>query len=150
MSMQTIIPNKGLDFLDLYSSLSETKEALEKREIEYSEEVWDNSDCDVKFNWHVISIDNAISLFFSEGNNKMFKICANNRSGASLPNGIGFNTLISDAQRIDPSITYNDWEEIYLSDNGYWLEEDPETGKVFSITIYAKELNDSDFDLCQW
>ena len=56
-----------------------------------------------------------------------------------------------DAQKIDPTLIYNDWNEDYESDEGYWVEDDVETNKIMSISIFIKEVLDEDtFDYCEW
>ena len=63
---------------------------------------------------------------------------------------LGMN--IKDAKMLDDSIEYDDWEEVYTSDLGYWLEDDVESGEIISITIFIKELEDDDvffrYDWC--
>ena len=51
---------------------------------------------------------------------------------------------IIDAESLDPTLQYDDWEEVYASEQGYWLEDDVESGEVISITIFIKELLDDD------
>ena len=58
---------------------------------------------------------------------------------------------IDEARKIDSSIRYDDWEEEYVSDNGYWLEDDPETHSIISISIFIKEVEDDNaFYSYQW
>jgi hypothetical protein len=47
---------------------------------------------------------------------------------------------INDAKKIDSFIRYDDWEEEYVSDNGYWLEDDPETHRIISISVEDDEV----------
>lgn len=58
---------------------------------------------------------------------------------------------ISVVEAFDKTLAYNDWNEDYESDHGYWMEDNPETGKIISITVFIKEILDEDtFDLCEW
>ncbi len=69
----------------------------------------------------------------------------------SLPNGICTGMKINDAESIDPNLRYDDWNEDYESDVGYWLEDDVESGEITSISIFIKELLDEEqFDFCNW
>ncbi|MDY4494129.1 MAG: hypothetical protein SPE24_04470 [Erysipelotrichaceae bacterium] len=47
-------------------------------------------------------------------------------------------------------MVYEDFEEIYLSSKGYWIEDDPLTNDLFSIQVFVKEIDDEDFFLCKW
>ena len=81
----------------------------------------------------------------------MFKIYFENDFDGSLTNGILLGMNIKDAKMIDPTIQYDDWEEDYASDFGYWLEDDVESGEIISITIFIKELeNDDVFYNYEW
>ena len=74
----------------------------------------------------------------------MFKIYLENNFEGALENGISLGMSIKDACKIDPSISYDDWEEIYTSEQGYWLEDDIESAKIISITVFIKELENED------
>lgn len=150
MKFQDIKPYVGLDFLKLYSNLEDVKSDLILKQINFEELIYDNSDCDVKYNWHVLVVDDSVSLFFSEGNFKLFKICISNDCEAKLPNGIRLGMNMNDAQNIDSTIVYDEFEEIYLSVNGYWVEDNVETDEVLSITVFVKEINDDNFLQCDW
>jgi hypothetical protein len=64
----------------------------------------------------------------------------------SLTNGIKIGTPIEDALLIDNTIKYDDWEEEYVSEKGYWLE----TEEVISIAIFIKEVEDDVFYSYEW
>ena len=60
-------------------------------------------------------------------------------------------TPIEEALSIDPTLAYNEEEEDYGSEEGYWMEDNLETEKVMSITIFIKELLDDDlFFTYEW
>jgi hypothetical protein len=67
-----------------------------------------------------------------------------NSFSGSLVNGIKIGTPIEEAIIIDNTIKYDDWEEEYVSEKGYWLETDVETEEVISIAIFIKEVEDDD------
>ena len=68
-----------------------------------------------------------------------------------LANGIAMGMDIKQAQQIDRTLKFDDWNEDWSSTGGYWLEDDLETGKVISITIFIKELLDDDlFEKYEW
>ena len=58
---------------------------------------------------------------------------------------------MKEATLIDTSLRFDDWNEDWSSDEGYWLEDDLDTDSVLSISIFIKELLDDDeFDKYQW
>ena len=90
-----------------------------------------------------------MSFFFA--NDKLFKIYLCEGFAGSLSNGISIGTSIEDAKQIDPSLKFDDWNEDWSSDAGYWLEDSPDSDKVISITIFIKELPDDDlFEKYEW
>ena len=89
-------------------------------------------------------------MYFA-ANDKLFKIYCYNSFRGSLPNGINLDKTLEDAKNIDTSIEYNDDGEDYESKKGYWLEDDLDTGKLLSITVFIKEmLIDETFDSLKW
>lgn len=150
MTFNNIVPYDGLGEIKLYTKLDDVKEYLDKNHIKYEENIYDHSDCDVKYNWYVLKVDNSIGLFFSEGNYKLFKIYIMNKCEAKLPNNIKIGTAIKYVKKIDDTLVYEDFEEIYLSSKGYWIEDDPLTNDLFSIQVFVKEIDDEDFFLCKW
>ena len=62
----------------------------------------------------------------------------------SLENGIKIGTSIEDAQSIDDELEYDDWNEIWSSDNGYRLVDTVESNKVIFFSIFIKEVLDDD------
>lgn len=147
---EAIIPYEGLESIHFYQSLKEVEGLLTKAKISFSKEIWKGEYETNPNPWTVISVPNILSLFFAR-NNKLFKItCWSDYSGA-LPNGIHAGMAISTALRTDPSLQFDDWNEDYESSSGYWLEDDVETKKVLSISVFIKEaLDEEAFDNCAW
>lgn len=145
-----IIPFEGLGNIKLYSKLEEVKSFLDVNNIKYFSEIWSAEGETIPNPWTVLFIENSINLYFA-GNDKLFKIyCCGDYKG-SLPNGINLDTELLKAKEIDTSIEYNDDGEDYESNNGYWIEDNLDTGKLLSITIFIKELLDDDtFDSLKW
>lgn len=136
-------PYDGLGKIKLYSSYETCKEYLKVNKIPFIvEKLYEEND-ELSDKWKVIVIQECISLFFGN-NNKLFKIyCVEGYEG-SLPNGININTYLKEALLIDKTLCYNDDGEDYESNNGYWIEDNLDTGKLFSITIFIKELLDDE------
>lgn len=74
----------------------------------------------------------------------MFKIVFGKKYTGSLDNGISIGMRISDAMKIDDTLSYNDLDEDYSSKYGYWLETGPESESIISISIFIKELPDEE------
>ncbi|MBR5387601.1 MAG: hypothetical protein IKS48_11480 [Eubacterium sp.] len=138
----SIVPFKGIGEIGFNLSYDETKDLLKRYGIKYTVDVWDNKGCDPEVPWSIIRIGKDISLFFAKG--KMFKILLEDDYTGSLENGICIGTSITKALELDSSLIYEDSEEYYSSSLGYWLEDDPDSQKVISITVFIKELLDED------
>ena len=150
MKFKNIIPFNGLDFIKLYSDINVVKKQLKEAGINYLEEIRDNTGFDVEYNWHILTINNSMMLFFSEGNNKLWKIYIEGNCEAQLPNGIKLGMNIDEALNIDTTLKDNDWEECYETENGYWIEDSLVTKSVASITVFVREVDDEDFLECKW
>lgn len=148
--MQKIIqPFIRIGDFTLLSSEKTVTEILNKNNISYVKEIWDNNDCTVKVPWLIIRTENSMSFFFA--NDKLFKIYVSEGFSGSLPNGIAIGTNIEEAKKIDPSLKYDDWNDDWTSDSGYWLENSLDSNKVVSITIFIKEILDDDlFEKYEW
>lgn len=148
--MQKIIqPFIRIGDFTLLSSEKTVTEILNKNNISYVKEIWDNNDCTVKVPWLIIRTENSMSFFFA--NDKLFKIYVSEGFSGSLPNGIAIGTNIEEVKKIDPSLKYDDWNDDWTSDSGYWLENSLDSNKVVSITIFIKEILDDDlFEKYEW
>ena len=58
---------------------------------------------------------------------------------------------MEEAKSLDETIEYDEWEEVYLSKEEYWLEDELDSKTVLSISVYIRELlDDKNFDYCEW
>lgn len=147
---ETIIPYVGIDSIKLYQNIAEVKSVLQISGIPFREEIWSAESETVPNPWTVLVIDNVLSLFFAK-NKKLFKMVFWEGYQGSLSNGISLGSSIEEAKSLDVSLSFDDWNEIYQSDNGYWIEDQVDAKTVFSISIFIKELLDDDgFDYCNW
>lgn len=148
--MMTVVPYKGFDNITFEMSFDEVKKSLQEKQIQFNTENWPNKGCDPEVPWDIIRIGKDISIFFAK--KRMFKIYFENGFSGKLDNGISLGMNIKDAKMIDDTIEYDDWEEVYTSNHGYWLEDDVESGVIISITIFIKALEDDDvffrYDWC--
>ena len=150
-SMRYILkPHEGIGDIALYDNYDHILNILDNNKIKYRLDIQDNSACTVSFNWRIIVVEDCLHLYFSEGNYKLFKISVENNKDIILPNSIHVGMKTDDALKIDQSLKFNDWDEIYESGNDYYLEDSLITGNIESLNIYIKELDDDDFDYCRW
>lgn len=137
-----ITPYYGIGEINFNLSFDKTKDYLKENGINYTIDVWANKGCDPEVPWSIIRIGKDVSIFFAKG--KMFKIYLEGDYKGSLVNGISIGTPISEAEIIDPTLTFEDFEEYYSSSLGYWIEDDIESQRISSITIFIKELLDEE------
>jgi hypothetical protein len=57
---------------------------------------------------------------------------------------------IDDVLEIEPSFVYDDFEEVYYSPKGIFIETDPVKHTVLWISVYIKELDNDDFERGNW
>lgn len=148
--MKNVIPYKGFADITFDMSFDEVKSLLHEKRVQFHSENWPNKGCSPEVAWDIIRIGKDISIFFAK--KRMFKIYFENGFDGKLENGISLGMSMKDAEAIDPTIQYDDWEEVYVSDLGYWLEDDVESSEIISMTIFIKELEDEDmffkYDWC--
>ena len=144
-----IKPFIGVDNYKLLSSEQDIVELLKRENVSFEKEIWSNEECTVKVPWTILRANNSMSFFFAK--DKLFKIFMQNGFDGSLSNGITIGTNIEDAQQTDKSLHFDDWNEDWSSNEGYWLEDDIDTKNIISITIFIKELLDDDlFEKYEW
>ena len=147
---ENLVPFKGAESVQLYQTIDVVRATLDKYQTGYTIELWESASETVPNPWKVIVVEGVISLFFAK-NNKLFKIVAWENYSGSLPNGVTIGMNIADAQKLDTTLIYSDWNEDYESETGYWVEDDVESGKITSISIFIKEVFDEEnFDYCEW
>ena len=141
--MANILPYIGFENYLFSKSFDEIHKYLKDSSKPYTIEHWPNKGCTPEVAWDIIRVGESISLFFAKG--CLFKIYFEGGFEGSLSNGIHLGQKIDEAIAIDKTLKYDDWEEEYISDLGYWLEDDVETGKILSMTIFIRALEDSDY-----
>ena len=147
---EPIIPYEGTPAIHLYQTRAEVKAVLREAGIKYHEEYWANKDETVPNPWHVVIVDDVMSLFFAR-NGKLFKIVFWMGWEGCLPNGIHTGLPLEEARRLDSQLWFDDWNEDWQSPAGYWLEDDLTTREVMSIAVFIREVLDDDlFDACEW
>ncbi len=136
-----IIPWIGMGGIKLYSHISDLKSLLESENLE----------CFLYDKFLVrYEIKGKIYLFFNLINGKLFKITTLEGYKGLLFDEIYVGQKTEDMLRVDTSFEYDEFEEIYVSDKGVFVETEPETDTVKWISIYIKELETEEFDRALW
>lgn len=136
-----IVPFEGLGGIKLYSTRDELKELLEKEDTK--SEVIHND-------WIRYDIQNSVELFFHLKNNKLFRITTLDNYKGKLFGRIGVGTTENELLEAEPSFIYDDFEEVWESEKGIFIETDAESNIVKWISVYIKELNNENFEDANW
>ena len=99
--------------------------------------------------WTVIKTKSGISFFFA--NDKLFKIYVEDNPEFVLTNGIRIGMSLEEAKSIDSKLIYDERNEDWSSEDGYWLEDSIDSGNIVSITVFIKPaLDDEEFEKYEW
>ena len=136
-----IIPFEGFGEIKLYSTSNELRELLEMEGVT-SKIIFDD--------WIQYDIQNSLELLFHLKNNKLFRITTLDNYKGKLFEKIGVGTTQEELLKIEPSFIYDDFEEVWESDKGVFIEMDAETNTVRWISVYIKELDLESFEQANW
>ena len=136
-----IIPFKGFGEIRLYSTRDEMNDLLLLDDIRITviNDVWIRYD-----------IQNSVELFFHLKNNKLFRVTTLDDYKGKLFEKIGVGITEEELLKIEPSFVYNEFEEVWESDKGVFIEMDAETNKVRWISVYIPELDMDNFEEGRW
>lgn len=136
-----IIPFLGFGEIKLYSTRDELSDLLSLSDVETTV---------INKNQIRYDIQDSVGLFFHLRNNKLFKITTLDNYKGKLFEKIGVGTTVKELLEIEPSFVYNEFEEVWESDKGAFIEMDAETDKARWISVYIKELDSEGFEECRW
>lgn len=136
-----IVPFEGLGGIKLYSTRDELKELLEKEDTKLKV---------IHNDWIRYDIQNSVELFFHLKNNKLFRITTLDNYQGKLFGRIGVGTTEDELLEAEPSFIYDDFEEVWESKKGIFIETDAESNIVKWISVYIKELNNENFEDANW
>lgn len=136
-----IIPWEGMGGIKLYSHLSEFYDTIQQTKEEPS--------LIGKF-FIKYEIGDSVDLWFNVINGKLFKITALKNYTGRLMEKIYIGMHIDDVLKIEPSFEYDDFEEVYCSPKGIYIETDPVEHTVLWISVYTKEIDNEDFEKGNW
>ncbi len=81
--------------------------------------------------------ENGINFFFAK--DKLFKMYDEHPCEGELTNGISVGMNIDDAIKIDKQLSFDDWEEEWISPNGYWIESSLSNFSATDVSVLSKE-----------
>ena len=136
-----IVPFEGFGEIKLYRTRDELHELLEGEAVE--PEIINND-------WIRYDIQNSVELFFHLKNNKLFRITTLDNYQGKLFEKIGVGTTEKELLEVEPSFVYDDFEEVWESEKGIFIEMDAETNTVRWISVYIRELDDENFENANW
>lgn len=137
-----IVPFEGVGKFKLYSSVSDVKKILDEEKISYDEKIYDNKYCTNPEPWVELKVKDTIGFWFVK--DKLFKIWVEKKFLGILPNGLKVGMPIEKACKIDSELKFDDWNEIWKSSMGYWIEDKVATQKIVTIAVFIKEVLDDD------
>ena len=136
-----IIPFKGFGEIRLYSTRDQLKELLSSNDVKVKL---------INENWIRYDIQNSVELFFHLKNNKLFRITTLDNYKGKLFEKIGVGSTEEEMLEIESSFVYDEFEEVWESDKGVFIEMDAETNNVRWISIYIPELDTENFEKADW
>ncbi len=144
----SIIPYIGTDSFKLGDKLESIRAYLKENRIGFNQSVDPHKGCEPEIPWTFIAISDSITLCFVF--EILFEIVLENNYSGKLTNGGCVGMKLSEMQRMDPSLEYNDDDEDFISKNGYWVTDSIDTGNVESITVFLPEVEREDFFKYEW
>ena len=144
----SIIPFIGTETFKLGDTLQDVRTYLKSNKIRFNQSVNPNKGCTPEVAWTFIEIEKSITLCFVK--DILFEILFENEYKGTLPNGCSIGTKMSELEKMDPTLDYNDADEDFISENGYWIGDEIETGLICSITVFLPEVDRDDFFKYEW
>ena len=136
-----IVPWVGLGGVKLYSHISHFYDLIANMD--------EKSRLVTKF-FIRYEIKDSVELWFNLMNGKLFKITALKDYRGLLFNKIHIGMHIDEVLEKEPSFQYDDFEEVYVSANGIYIETDPIQHTVLWISVFVKEIDNDDFERGNW
>lgn len=136
-----IVPYEGLGEIRLYSTIDELKDILLSDDVNVK--IINNK-------WIRYDVQNSIELFFHLKNSKLFRITTLDGYKGKLFGKIAVGTSKEEMLRIEPTFLYNDFEEVWESEKGIFVEMDAVENTVKWISVYISELDFDNFEEADW
>lgn len=136
-----IIPYVGMGGLRLYSKLESMRSILDQENVR--SQILNDT-------WIRYDIGDFLELFFHLGNKKLFKITTLDGYKGKLFNMIFVGMKEKEFSKIEPTFIYDEFEEVFESEKGVFIETDAIEHTARWISIFVKELDTEDFDKGNW
>lgn len=136
-----IVPWEEMGGIKLYSHISEFYEIINNL---------DDADALLGKSLVRYKIRDEVDLWFNLFNGKLFKVTALKNYTGKLFDVIHISMPIDEVLEIEPSFEYDDFEEVYCSPKGIYIETDPVENTVLWISVYIREIDKEDFDKGDW
>lgn len=136
-----IDPWEGMGGFNLYSHISEFDNIINQHCVTS----WKVDNYRIRY-----EIKDSADLWFNLINGKLFKITALKNYTGKLFDAIHIGMHIDEVLKLEPSFVYDDFEEVYCSPKGIYIETDPVEHTVLWISVYIKEIDNEDFEKGNW
>jgi len=144
---EMIIPYNGTKTFEFGAKYSDIKKIIKSEHLSVKQTERSNKGCDIDWPWIILTVEDCITLVFVK--DVLFEIVFENPYKGKMNNGCCLGMNMKELEKLDNSLEYNEIEEDYSSSQGYWITED-EFGNIDSITIFVKEIEESDFFKYEW
>lgn len=128
-----IVPFEGMGGIKLYSTRAELWSLLEMKGVN-SRVLYDE--------WIEYNIQNYVQLLFHIKNNKLFQISTLDNYKGKLFGKIGVGMTEQELVKLEPTFVYDDFEEVWESKKGIFVETDGETNRIRWISVFIPEVLD--------
>ncbi len=139
-----LIPNVGIKDIKIGMTLKDVEDILKKKNILYEISVNKHERGD-KVPWIYIEIKDYMDFIFTK--DVLWRISAFSNFKGKLSNGIKLGMKLDECKKIDKSLEFDDWDELFFSKNNYIIEDECEFNTIITIMIGIEELFDKDDEL---
>lgn len=139
---ETVKPFYGIGEIKLGMSLTAVRNALKESNIRFDQTVNPNKGCTPEIPWTYIKVYDSVTMCFAK--DILWSVIVESDFKGKTENGLYIGMKMSEAEQIDTSLKYNEDDEDFISEVGYWINDDVETGLICAITIFIPEAKDDD------
>lgn len=128
-----IIPYVGIGGLRLDLTKKEAEEMIGSP-LKDGEDFFDGR-------WSRYTVEDLLHLFFDNRTDRLFKITTLPGYRGKLFEKIGTDTDEADLLRLEPTLEYDDFEEVYVSkEKGVFIETDLPAEKAAWISVFVRDI----------
>ena len=130
-----ILPFVGIGGLTLDMTKKEAEQKL-GHPLGEGEEFFDGR-------WRRYTAEDLLYLFFDVRTDRLFKITTLSGYKGKLFGKIGTDTDEADLLRLEPTLEYDDFEEVYVSEEkGVFIETEVLENKAVWISVFVKDIEE--------